>query len=251
MIPYIEIEPIQVGPAVLAPFGLLVALGCIAGWIVSRREAQLRGLDPAVIDGTLFWALVPGFFFSRFFELVFYHPEVLSARPWAVLFFWQSMSSFGGFIGGTVGVMGYLRATKRPILPYLDCLAGGFIVGWFFGRLGCTIVHDHPGAFTTFFLGVKFPDGVRHDLGFYEWLFTIALAVAVFSIDRTRLKPGALLAGVCMVYAPVRFLMDFLRVSDRVYFGLTAAQYSCILLFFVGLALKVVFTGPERPTPAG
>lgn len=197
----------------------------------------MRGLDPSAVDGCLFWALVPGFFTSRLFELVFYHPEELIARPWSLLFFWQSMSSFGGFFGGAAGSLGYFRYTRRPLLPYAECLLVGFVVGWFFGRLGCTIVHDHPGIHSDFFLAVRYPDGPRHDLGLYEWLFTIVMAITIFRIDRNRLPTGLLLGGVCLVYAPVRFLLDFLRVADRHYFGLTAGQYACIAMFGLGLWL--------------
>jgi phosphatidylglycerol:prolipoprotein diacylglycerol transferase len=237
MIPYIQVPPVHIGPLLMEPFGILVALGCVAGWLVARREASLRGLDPAAIDGCLFWALVPGFFASRLFELAFYHPAQLIAQPWSVLFFWQSMSSFGGFIGGAAGTLGYFHHTRRPLMPYAECLLVGFVVGWFFGRLGCTIVHDHPGIHSDFFLAVRYPDGARHDLGFYEWLFTIVMAIVIFRMDRARLPPGLLIGGVCLAYAPVRFLLDFLRVADIRYYGLTAGQYACVTLFGVGLWL--------------
>ena len=237
MLPYIVVEPIRIGGLVLQPFGVLVAVGCLAGWLVARREARLRGLDPKAIDGCLFWALVPGFFTSRLFELAFYHPADLLERPWILLSFWGSMSSFGGFLGGTIGVIGYFRHTRRPALAYCECLMAGFIVGWFFGRLGCTIIHDHPGRFSNFPLAVKFPLGARHDLGLYEWLFTILIAAVVFSLKRDRLPTGLLLGAVCVAYAPVRFLLDFLRVADARYAGLTAAQYCCVILLLAGTAI--------------
>ena len=246
MLPYIHIPPIQIGPVSIQVFGLLVAIGCIAGFLVARREAVLRGLDPAGIDGCLFWALIPGFFMSRLFELVFYHPQQFLAAPWSVFYFWQSMSSFGGFLGGAAGVIGYFAYTRRPVLAYCECLVVGFLVGWFFGRLGCTVVHDHPGTLTAFPLGVRFPDGPRHDLGLYEWLYTILMIAVVFSVPRRRLPVGALLGWVCIAYAPVRFLLDFLRVADTHYAGLTAAQYACFAMLAAGIWLVT----SARPTPA-
>lgn len=249
MIPYIQIPPIRVGESlVLQPFGLLVAVGCVAGALVARREARLRGLDVRGIDGCLFWALVPGFFLSRLVELVFYHPETLVERPWALLNFWGSMSSFGGFIGGALGVVGYFAFTRKPIMPYCECLVVGLVVGWFFGRLGCTIVHDHPGVHTDFPLAVMFPDGPRHDLGLYEWIFTIGLMIVVFLLPRRDLPVGSLLGGVCVAYAPVRFLLDFLRSADVRYFGLTFGQYAAIAMLVAGATLLVrALTRPRVP----
>jgi phosphatidylglycerol:prolipoprotein diacylglycerol transferase len=247
VLPYIHIEPIEIGGLRIEVFGLLVAIGCVAGYLVSRREAKLRGLDPAVIDGCLFWALVPGFFTSRLFELAFYHPDQLFAAPWSVFYFWASMSSFGGFVGGALGVVAYFLHTRQPVIPYCECLVVGFAVGWFFGRLGCTIVHDHPGSLTDFPLGVRFPDGSRHDLGLYEWVFTIAMLLVIFAIPRIRLPSGLLLGGVAVAYALMRFPLDFLRAIDVRYGGLTFAQYACFVLLLVGIWL--IASARQRRAP--
>ena len=59
-----------------------------------------------------------------------------------------------------------------PVMPYADSLAYGLATGWMFGRLGCFTAHDHPGIRTSFFLGVKYPEGTgfvtRFDLGLLE-----------------------------------------------------------------------------------
>lgn len=238
MIPYIEIPPLRLGDWVLIqPFGLLVAIGCVTGWFVTLREARLRGLDPSVAEGAATWALLVGFPAATLLDLIFYYPEVLLNDPLAALRIWEYMSSYGGFIGGTIGVVGYLAYRRKGILAYCDCIIVGLTFGWFFGRLGCTIVHDHPGAPTTFPLGVRYPDTVRHDLGFYEWLFTIGLLVLLHVIPRHRLAPGVTLGIVCIVYAPVRFGFDFLRVADRLYLGLTPAQFASMALLLAGLWL--------------
>ena len=44
-----------------------------------------------------------------------------------------------------LGSLTYGR-TRRPWLPMADLLAQALVVGWVFGRLGCTLVHDHIGT---------------------------------------------------------------------------------------------------------
>ena len=249
MLPYIEIPPLRLAEwFVLQPFGVLVAAGCIAGWLIARREARLRGLETEVVEGVALWALLVGFPMASVFDVIFYYPELLRTDPLALLQFWRYMSSYGGFLGGTIGAVGYLLLRRKPILPYTDCLIVGLAVGWFFGRLGCSIVHDHPGVHTDFFLGVRFPDGARHDLGLYEWLYTVAMLAVLFSIPRWRLRPGATLALVCLMYAPVRFGLDFLRAADRLYWGLTPGQYASVAVF--GVSLLILWSLMRR-RPAG
>lgn len=253
MLPYIDIPPLKLTDwLVLQPFGMLVAAGCVAGWYVSRREARLRSLDLDILDGVALWGLLVGFPMASIFDVVFYYPELLLTDPLSLLQFWRYMSSYGGFIGGALGAVGYLVLRRVPVLPYLDCLIVGLTIGWFFGRLGCTIVHDHPGVHTDFVLGVRFPDGVRHDLGLYEWLYTIAMLAVLLSLPRQKLAPGATLALVCAMYAPVRFGLDFLRAADRLYWGLTPGQYASAALFAISLLILLTLSrhrSEPGPTP--
>jgi phosphatidylglycerol:prolipoprotein diacylglycerol transferase len=134
---------------------------------------------------------------------------------------------------------------------------------WVFARLGCALVHDHPGRLASAgcWLALAWPtdpgDGVvhalgplryvygstsRYDLGLIECVVTIPLAVGLAMTWRRRMAQGFYTAVVCLTYAPVRFALDFLRVtdlpeSDRRYGGLTFAQWFCIGLFAVGVAV--------------
>jgi phosphatidylglycerol:prolipoprotein diacylglycerol transferase len=127
-----------------------------------------------------------------------------------------------------------------------DIFVQGLTVGWIFGRLGCTVVHDHPGKLSDFFLAVNYPEGARHNLGLYEFLYTllVLLPAILFVHRRVPYRPGIYVAIVSLLYGAVRFPLEFLRLpeTDPRYGGLTFAQYSS--LFLVGLGLWLL----ARPT---
>jgi phosphatidylglycerol---prolipoprotein diacylglyceryl transferase len=61
---------------------------------------------------------------------------------------------------------------------------------------------------------------------------------------RRRRPPGAVIAWLALLYAPARFLGDFLRNTDLPgadarYAGLTFAQYCCIALLGVGILFTI------------
>ena len=142
-----------------------------------------------------------------------------------------------------MGARVFLYATKTTRKwEYLDALTTGTAAAWFFGRLGCTIAHDHPGQRTDFFLAVDFPDGPRHDLGFYEWLLTIAINVLLYFWKGRLCSPGMTVGIVCAFYGPARFLLDFLRIEDKRYWGLTPAQYVSIFLTAFGMWVLITIT---------
>jgi phosphatidylglycerol:prolipoprotein diacylglycerol transferase len=221
MIPYFEVPAIPIGSyMVLQPFTILVVIGCLAGIATARWHALSRGLNLHRFYGLVVSTLIAGFVVSHLFYLIFYHPERIRFGL-ELLNVGSGMSSFGGFLGGTLGAVVYLRVHRLAAWEYIDALLLGLAVGWFFGRLGCTIIHDHPGTPSNFFLAVEYPGGPRHDLGFYEWLFSIGLNVLLFALRRTRPVAGVLTGIACVIYAPARFLLDFLRISDPRYLWLT------------------------------
>ncbi|MBI3071847.1 MAG: prolipoprotein diacylglyceryl transferase [Deltaproteobacteria bacterium] len=261
MIPYWDYDPLLVlGPLKVHAFGLLVVTGVLVGSWVTRRHAIARGVDVKHLRDALTWLLVSGFVGAHLFAVIAYEPARTLADPLRLIMFWDGLSSTGGFFGAFIGLGQYCRKKKNAFGPIADVVALGLLVGWLFGRLGCFTAHDHPGLTTDFFLAVNYPrhlGGPRHDLGFYEFLVTLAL-FGVFEIVRRRpMKPGSLAALIGVAYAPPRFALDFLRLapgdhptlhSDIRYAGLTPAQYVCIaLLIGCGAALAVIVHRQEYP----
>ena len=242
VIPYFELREIPIGGGrSIAAFGTLVLLGILAGAWFAERRGRAVGVPAGEIPGAVLSAVVPGLALAHFVALL-PHGD-WSAR--AVLQFWNGMSSFGGLLGAFAGLTGYYWRTKRSWLPTADVLAEALVVGWVFGRLGCTLVHDHIGRRSEFLLAIRFPDGPRHDLGFYELLYTLAVLVpAVVVLNRGRWRAGTSVVVLALLYAPVRFLGDFLRNTDLPgadvrYLGLTVGQYGALMLLGVGVAIAL------------
>jgi len=273
MIPYIDFTLFHIGDWPIALFGPLVATGVLIGDRITVREGTKRGLDPRDIRYLNARMVIGGFIMAHLVSVIFYFPERIKENPLVLLNIWSGLSSFGGFLGAAITYLYLSRKEKIPALPYADAVSLGLVVGWIFGRLGCTTAHDHPGRHTDFFLAVRYPEGPRHDLGLYEFLFTIVLALILFRYARTPRPAGRLIGLFATLYAPVRFGLDFLRATDvhrpdERYLRLTPAQWACMAAFAVGIWLLrrkspvLEFSGPpaeaappaapppEQPAPA-
>jgi phosphatidylglycerol:prolipoprotein diacylglycerol transferase len=165
MIPYIHVPDLKIGPLTLHPFGLLVATGVIIGTWLATRRARERGLDLDKLNSFITWMLVAGFLGGHMLDQIFYHPQEVVKRPWSIFLLWEGLSSFGGFVGGLIGVILWKyfeavpifrtpfftisrfrrRETAMPIMPFCDLILSVFPVAWVFGRSGCSVVHDHQG----------------------------------------------------------------------------------------------------------
>ena len=257
MIPYIEIPPLF---HIIHSFGVLVAIGILVGARVSRFRAAQLGLDDRMVQSAATWVVVVGFIVGHVFDVIAYRPRELLSDHWYVIFEpWAGLSSFGGFLGALIGIVWWSRKYNMPLLAYADSILFGLAPGWTFGRLGCFSAHDHPGKITDFWLAVKYPDvapHARHDLGLDEAIFAAGLtALFVILYKWKSQRIGTYAALTCILYPPVRFLMDFLRRTDGVesdprYFGLTPAQYGAVMLFVAGLFIAArAWRQPNRYTP--
>jgi phosphatidylglycerol:prolipoprotein diacylglycerol transferase len=225
----------------------------LGAWIAGREARRYWPGSEGPLRDLITWAVVSGLFGGHFLHLFAYHPELLKASdPLLVLRFWEGLSSMGGVLGALVGIFAFFRRIGQSPAPYLDALALGTAPGWAVARLGCFLVHDHPGVRTDFFLAVDFPartyGGSRHDLGLYDALVLAAIAVLLHVLKRYRLREGRLMGVLAVTYTVPRFLLDFLRASDlsfvdRRYGGLTPAQFIVVGLFATGVWL---LTRPAR-----
>ena len=242
MVPWIHLESISVGFLRLNIWGIFVSLSFIAGIVDSYFEFKKRKLETNRVLDLAFWMIICAIIGSRLLYVLENLSNFLNA-PLDVLKLWQGgMSIYGGFIGAVIACLVYFKKNKLDIWSYGDAVIFSLPLGLFIGRLGCFLIHDHPGVKTDFILGVAYPDGVRHDLGLYLSLNGLVLFLFFLILHRRSWFSGFYVAFFSIWYGAVRFLLDFLRAQDTVgadprYFGLTLAQYLSIILFVVGICL--------------
>jgi len=270
MIPYFPQPGYHLfGPVTVHAFGAIVAVAVIVGWRMAVARARTKGLDTELFQDLLLYVVLSGFVVAHLYSVLAYFPREAMENPLLLLKFWEDISSFGGFAGGLLGLWLFFRFKARDAdasarLRYLDVIAYVFPFAWAIGRLACTAAHDHPGTVTMFPLGIslKSPEAQAyiaffyreagrsadlpqpaalakmafHDLGWYEFLYMSCLMVPAFlALDRKPRPPGFFVIAFPLLYVPARFFLDFLRIGDARYFGLTPGQYAGIAVFLAAI----------------
>jgi phosphatidylglycerol:prolipoprotein diacylglycerol transferase len=150
-------------------FGMLVAIGFLLGGWLAMKRAERIGLDKDRINQLIGWLVVGTFIGGHVGYGLMYKPAEYLADPSQFLNVTSGLSSFGGFVVCVPLCVYFFRKHKMPVWANLDCVAFGFSFGWFFGRLGCTVAHDHPGTATNFFLAKYCRPVEGHTLALPEW----------------------------------------------------------------------------------
>jgi phosphatidylglycerol---prolipoprotein diacylglyceryl transferase len=200
-------------------------------------------------------------------------PESMWPSNWPlILRIWDGISSYGGFIGGAIGFALYVWWKRLPVRLLADVTIVGLLPAFSIGRLGCTVVSDHIGAAVDLdswyaFLAMDYPRklNLAHlaetypgssefirawNLGFVEFLYLVPINIAVLWLafrPSKRMPAGYITALTGVLYAPVRFFLDYLRPEDTDprYLSLTFAQWSSILAFAIAVyaARRILKTG--------
>src|SRR5262245_33723250 len=244
LLPYVELPDFHLFGLTIHPFGIFAALGVYLGAVLTVRAGRVYGPgDTKSLSEVFTWALVGGLLGAHLLHVLGYHPELLRTQGPLVLFkVWDGVSSMGGVLGGMAGIVLYFRRKRLSIYPYWDALALGTAPGWAVARMGCAVVHDHPGVRSNAWFAVAFPDGPRLDMGLIDCVLLLVISALLYLLARKPRPQGTLMGVLAISYSVPRFFLDFFRATDLAFvdgrlLGLTPAQWITPVLAAAGVYL--------------
>jgi phosphatidylglycerol:prolipoprotein diacylglycerol transferase len=241
----------HVGGLEVTSFGVMVALGLLAGAWVFGREVETRGLGAASSLAPI--SSIAGLVGAKLLWTI----EHLGEEPALDLLTNRGgLSWFGGLVGGVGVGLALVLVRRWPVIPLLAAAAPAVAVGQALGRVGCFLVGDDYGLPTSLPWGVAFPRGLPpttlpvHPTQLYEAAFLGALAWLLVRWRRQGLADRALVARYCLLAGAFRFLLELVRVNVRVAGGLTVAQYASLALLAAGVVLLLAHKRQAVRAPA-
>ena len=250
-IPYTTFPEISLGPLTLRTFGLMVALGVIAGSTIASRWGERWGVPREKTMTLATRMVIAGIVGSRITWDITHFSQI--DTPIDLIAVWNGGLQFsGGFIMAVAVGLPTLRSFEViPRWRLLDGMALALTVGVAIGRIGCYAVGEHLGNPTSFFLATRYDGGETregpllvgqaiHNTSLYEFISLVVLALVLsWLLYRRKASPGTALGVFLVWYATARLATDFLRAYDDLTIGLTGAQWMCLVLVPVGLWVLV------------
>ena len=269
MYPYIDFGPVHLGT-----FGLLLWLAAVVGTIVLHKNFVRNGVDADALSVVAF-VVIAGVVGAKAWhelqnltELKLAMSRIVApgwSHPLDVVteflhWFQAGFAWFGGMLAGIAMLMwqgrsarfkGSLEGTQGARvgpLRMLDLAAPATAVGYGVGRIGCLLSGDGDyGIKTTVPWGVHMkpnalvptPDLVQ-PTPVYELMYSLLLAWWLWKRGEKHL-PVSVITGEYLVWSGIgRFLVEFVRINPRLYWGMSNAQVAALGSVVVGAALIAV-----------
>ncbi len=234
----------QLGPLTLRSYGLMMALGFMAGIALALGLSRREGRKDEVVLDLSVWIMAGAILGARLLY-VLVQPEAYLKNPLEILYLWEGgLVYYGGLIGAGITAFVWLRKHRQPVWQVADCLAPGLALGQVFGRIGCYFNGCCYGKVDAVY-GVVFPglgDGLPHlPTQLYEAGFVLVLALFLLWFKGRRGYPGQVFWIYVALYAAGRFWLETLRGdSERgvLFWGvLSPGQWISLL----GLVAALIF----------
>lgn len=267
-------KSISIGGFSIAYYGVIIALGMVAGFFMANWQAKRLKQDQEVILDLALW------------DIIF---AIIGARLYYVLFSWDyysqnlteifnirggGMAIYGGVIAGVITTFVFSKIRKLSFWDLTDVACAGLLVGQIFGRWGNFFNREAFGGYTDSIMAMQLKrsdvragditsellkhlvtiDGVDyiqvHPTFLYESLWNIAVLVIILLYTRKRKFRGQLFLMYLCGYGLGRFWIEGLRVDQLKLFGTQFAVSQLLsAVLFVGAAGVLFYQWMKQRKP--
>lgn len=230
-------------------YGIIIATGVIAAFVVSYFLAKKKDLDFDIITDGFLWSFPFSIIGARLYYVAFefqnYHTfwEVINIRK-------GGMAIHGGLIGGLLAAYIFTRVKKINFFEYIDVIMPGVILAQAIGRWGNFMNQEaHGGQVTEAFIS-KFPEFIQngmfingayyHPTFLYESIWDLLVFfILVYILYKKKQNHGVVIGSYMVLYSVGRFFIEGLRTDSLMVLGLRTAQ----IISLVGIIFGAIIVG--------
>ena len=213
----------SVGPLTIHTYGLFVALGFIAGILITVKLGKNQGIPPQQVMDMAFvmilWAIVGSRLLYLLINLPYYRSNPLDA-----LKIWQGGLVFsGGLIAVAAAMTWYLRRHRLSFWATGDLWAPALALGQAIGRIGCLMAGCCYGRPTDLPWGIVFshphslaPQNIPlHPTQLYSSIGGFAIFFILLFLHHRRKFQGQVFVWYLILHSTFRLFVERFRGDER------------------------------------
>ncbi|WP_188453311.1 prolipoprotein diacylglyceryl transferase [Virgibacillus oceani] len=205
----------SLGPITIYFFGLMIAIGALAGLLLFVREAKRRKMNHKLLTDGVIYSLFGGIIGARIVYIVVYNPSYYLANPMKVFFIQNGgLSIHGGILGGLLVGYLFLKRHKLPIWQTLDVVAPSLILAQGISRIGCDVFGVPISGSLPW--GIEKYGELLHPAQAYEFLLDYLLFGYLWLRLKKTSYTGQVFLHYLIGYLAIRAIVEFARINPMV-----------------------------------
>ena len=240
---------VAVGPWQLHWYGLMMAGGIAAGYIVTRFSWRKRGWQVQPLDELMILLVISGLIGARLLDVFVYEWWYFKTHLVDILYVWQGGLAWHGALLGAVPVLWWWARRHHYVFwEIIDSFVPGLALGQALGRWGNYFNQELFGLPTSLPWGIPIAESARpidfavatyfHPVFLYEFIGLLLMAFLLWRLGQKLKINGRLLAVYLVASGLLRFALEFLRLDEQnIFFGWRAGSWVAMLTILVGVWL--------------
>lgn len=248
-------ELLTIGPFTVYGYGLMIAIGVLAGWGTAEYRARKLKLDTEHVFFSMLWCLLGGFLGAKILFWITEWSEIVSDPGFILWTMADGFVVYGGILGGIFAGWLYCHIKKICFLEYFDLMMPSVALAQGFGRIGCFLAGCCYGKETEGWLSVTFhnSDFAPNDIALvptqiYSSILDFVHFAVLLYIARHKKSDGQVAAFYMIFYSIGRFCLEFFR-GDLIRGSvgiLSTSQFISIFIFVAGILLLISVSGKRK-----
>ena len=245
---------------VINSYGFMLMIAFYTCYYFLHKDLKRLGYKPALAGDIVFAAAVGGIVGSRIYFLLENFEQFLN-DPIGMIFSGGGLVFLGGLLGGLLAVTYIIKKNNLRWIAFADIVAPLLILGYAIGRVGCLLVGDDYGLPTNLPWGMEFPNGIPPSTyqifqSRYPWVDLSGFSPGVLKVHPTQIYEtligsgifyylyqkrqsvkvvGSLFFTYLTLAGAERFMIEFLRINQKYFLGLSGAQLISVTMLSIGL----------------
>ncbi len=261
---------ITIGNFTIAYYGIIIAIGMIAGLILASYQAKKTGQDPDTYFDLAFVAIICSLVGARLYYVAFRWDlykdnliRIFNVRE-------GGLAIYGGVIAAIITTFVFSRLKKLPFGRLCDTAGLGLVLGQIIGRWGNFFNREAFGGYTDNLLAMQLPisavrasdvtdellehvvvlDGISyiqvHPTFLYESLWNAVLLTLLLVFFRKRKFEGEVFLWYLIGYGVGRFWIETLRTDQLLIPGIGYPVSKALAALLVAAAAVLTVLGRRK-----
>lgn len=238
-------ELISFGPIHIYFFGVMIALGIIAGSIFAIKQAEKRGINEDTMLNLIMIVVVSGVIGARLFYILFYNPSYYFNNPSEIIKIDEGgLSIHGGIFAAILAGYIYSRRSKTSFFKLADITVMALPLAQGIGRVGCDVFGKPMANIMPW--AINYNGQALHPAQVYEFVLDYILFVILWKRSYKKRFEGELFIIYLIAFPIIRGIVEFFRINPVVWGPFSISHILSLILIVIALIVYKVLLGRNR-----